>query len=426
MSRNQSWLLPASLGGLSWVALVAFFRHHRYQFMQKNAHATLLAISSAKDADNRIPAADATAAKQCPAAADNTSANNDDDIGQSAWRMHNLLTANELVFESWMAMVSRGLFLTYAVPSISAVLQHTGGFSKDVDRRYADTELLIREFSESAVDGTVAFNGQPHRAVLALHRLNAIHQEYSNLITYRDMVYVLSVFAVAPGTWFASRWSWRDLSPEERECVYHQWCQIGTVMGLDISTHFSCWGDIRDYKKAFEAKHMRYAPSNKLVAHSTIDWFLEGSLPPWLSRIVKPLVLQVMSTMQESPAHAEALGLPAANPVLMLLVDAALTARALFCRYLLLPRRIRCKDRLTGTDGVKITHGNNYPFEGQGCPVSMTYRPTRSLDFNNKTYTPEGTHGEPYIIENMGPRHIEAGLLCPHPRYLGHDEKKII
>ena len=60
-----------------------------------------------------------------------------------------------------------------------------GGFNKDVERRYADMELLIREFNESAVDGTEAYGGQPARAKKALLRLNAIHAKYSNIITYR-------------------------------------------------------------------------------------------------------------------------------------------------------------------------------------------------------------------------------------------------
>jgi len=430
MSKTSRWVLPVALAGASWVLLVAHLRQRRYTFMQENASAALRAIKCKRAAGLNDAAGAVTA--RCPMSAEAVCVDEDDEdddehqIGESTWRIHNLLSGNELVFEAWISMVARGLFLTYAIPSISAVLQHTGGFCTDVDRRYADTELLIREFSESAVDGTVAFNGQPERAKLALHRLNAIHQEYAHLITYRDMVYVLSVFAVSPSAWFATRWSWRDISAEERECMYHQWCHIGGVMGLDISRHFCSWEAMRDYKRDFEEKHMRFAPSNKLIAHSTIDWFLNGVLPAGLGAAVKPMVLQVMSAMQESPQHAAALGLPVAHPVVSLLVDVVLTTRASLCKYLFFPRRFASKDRLTGISGVTLPFGNNYPFGGQGCPVSMTYRPTRSLDFNNKTYTPEGTLGEPYIIENMGPRHIAEGLLCRNPRYLGHDEKKII
>ena len=37
----------------------------------------------------------------------------------------------------------------YAIPSISSVLVTTGGFQRNVKRRYADMELLIREFNEN-------------------------------------------------------------------------------------------------------------------------------------------------------------------------------------------------------------------------------------------------------------------------------------
>lgn len=55
----------------------------------------------------------------------------------STWRVHNLLTANELKFESFISMSARGLLMTYAIPSISSVLVKTGGFSRDISRRYA-------------------------------------------------------------------------------------------------------------------------------------------------------------------------------------------------------------------------------------------------------------------------------------------------
>ena len=353
-------------------------------------------------------------------------------IGKSTWRVHNLLTALELVFESWTAMSARGLFLTYAIPSISSVLHKTGGFDKDVARRYADMELLIREFNESAVDGTTEFDGQPDRAKVAILRLNAIHQEYSSLITYRDMVYVLIVFATTPSLWFQSRWSWRRSTEEERECIYYHWCDIGQMMGLDIKDHFHCWDDMLQYKRAFETKHMRYALCNKLVSHSTVEFFLQGVVPMCVHGVVRPVVLQLLSAMQEFPEHAAALGLPKANPLVLICVDFVLTLRALFCRYLLPPRPLRWIERLTGRASVKIELGDSYPFNtgGQGgCPFSLSYRPTRGLDFNNNTYTPQsegvGT-GNAYVIENMGPKHITSGKLCTNPRYLGHDERKIL
>ena len=83
---------------------------------------------------------------------------------RSCWRIHYLLTACELYFETMASFQSRGLLSTYAIPTISKTLQDTGGFERDVQRRYADMEILIQEFNESAPDGTTSWNGQPDRA----------------------------------------------------------------------------------------------------------------------------------------------------------------------------------------------------------------------------------------------------------------------
>ena len=82
------------------------------------------------------------------------------------WFAHYLLTSLELNFEVKAAMSFRGLLATcvldrilpfscfsyafrYAIPSISSVLVATGGFQRNAKRRYADMELLIREFNEN-------------------------------------------------------------------------------------------------------------------------------------------------------------------------------------------------------------------------------------------------------------------------------------
>jgi hypothetical protein len=38
---------------------------------------------------------------------------------------------------------------SYAIPSISKVLVGTGGFLRNMNRRYADMELILREFNEN-------------------------------------------------------------------------------------------------------------------------------------------------------------------------------------------------------------------------------------------------------------------------------------
>ncbi len=69
------------------------------------------------------------------------------------WRVHNLITGLEAAFETHASIATRGLLLSYTIHSISGPLIKTGGFRRDIQRRYADMELLIREFNENAVDG---------------------------------------------------------------------------------------------------------------------------------------------------------------------------------------------------------------------------------------------------------------------------------
>jgi hypothetical protein len=342
----------------------------------------------------------------------------------STWRVHNLLTALELDFEAWLAMSARGLFLTYAIPSVSSVLFKTGGFNKDVDRRYADMELLIREFNENAVDGTVDFNGQPERAKEALYRINAIHQHYKSLIKYEDMLYVWSVFAITPARWMESRWSIRPMTSKEKQCVYHHWVDIGKLMNLHVDTKFDSWESVWKFKVEYEQRHMKVCESNIAVSQGTIDYFLNGVVKvPALICLARPVVNQLMSCMQDDPLHAEALGLPKSNPVVYFMLDVVLTFRAALFRWLLPPKPMGWMDRLTGVVGtpfkMEVTKGGD---GSSKCPMhKVLYWPARALDFGNKTYTPSSSGGgAPYSIQNMGPLHVAEGELCEHPIYLGH------
>mmetsp|Transcript_24378 Transcript_24378/g.54973 ORF Transcript_24378/g.54973 Transcript_24378/m.54973 type:complete len:449 (-) Transcript_24378:374-1720(-) len=361
----------------------------------------------------------------------------------STWRVHNLITSLELPFECSLAMSARGLFLTYAVPSISSVLKKTGGFERDVQRRYADMELLIREFNDNAADGTLNWNGRPDRAKKACQRLNAIHQQYSKRILYNDMVYVWSTFVCTPALWMDTRWSWRRLTNDEKACHFWYWVDIGRHLNLHVNIHFRNLDEVVDFKRRYEAKHVHFCESNRAVAHATIEYFLQGQIPYFLKPLVRPLVFQLMSALQEEPSHRAALGLP--NPpwtLIALGLDAALTARSLVTRVLLPPRSFGRIERVTATDGVAVNLGHQ---PTSSCPLKVYYSPLKRLDFNNPTYYPAARTmpgsvdigggsskqgAQPltsapagaYAIEDMGPKHVPKGLLVEKPIYVGHPE----
>ena len=337
------------------------------------------------------------------------------DSSGTVWRVHNLLTANELRYEAFLAMSSRGLLMTYAIPSISSVLVRTGGFSKDISRRYADMELLIREFNENAADGTTAWNGNPARAKLAIQRLNAIHNQYGHLILYRDMLYVLSVFMCTGSLWSKTRWSSRPFTCAEDACVFQHWMGIGRLMNLQVDDEALNWKTLDDvvrFKYAYEAARLKFSPTNKIVVDSTINFFLQ-SVPTTFRGVAKPLIRHVLSALQDKPEHAYALGLPSPpNLFVKYSVDFALTLRAVISRYLSPPYSVDWVDRLTSLKEAETSHT---------CPFKM-YTPTRNLDFGNKTYSPTGPG---YVIEQMGPSSIERGLLVEKPSYYTYSEKAV-
>src|SRR5947199_5628349 len=76
------------------------------------------------------------------------------------------------------------LFRTFAVPSISALLDRTGEFGGRAQKRYDDTDLIVSELMEWGYDSD--------RGRRALRRMNQLHGRFS--IPNEDLLYVLSTF----------------------------------------------------------------------------------------------------------------------------------------------------------------------------------------------------------------------------------------
>ena len=200
-----------------------------------------------------------------------------------------LLAEVEMNLEFDSSLRFRGILSTYAIPSISKVLHSTGGFELKPKRRYADMELIINEFVDNEMNDvddvqtklcskrktTSSVSNQDigvdplirmilkgsfsqdkqveiinnnttnerevispvivNRPLRSLYRLNTIHNKYGQHILYQDMMYVLSVFAVAPMHWADNeKWSMRPFSLLEKECLYRYWVQVGNIMNLHV------------------------------------------------------------------------------------------------------------------------------------------------------------------------------------------------
>lgn len=96
------------------------------------------------------------------------------------------------------------LFKTYGIPTISKLLVQTKQLSEGqyASKRYADTELLVSEFT--------SWHPEAERTNQAIARMNVIHSMYqkAGLISNDDMLYTLALFATEP-RWFCNKYEWR-------------------------------------------------------------------------------------------------------------------------------------------------------------------------------------------------------------------------
>src|SRR5579864_7042386 len=100
--------------------------------------------------------------------------------------------------------LSIAFFKTYAVPSISALLDETGEFRDHPQKRYDDTKLILAEILDSGLDSD--------RGREANRRMNRMHARYS--ISNDDYLYVLSTIVLEPIRW-NRRWGWRRYTEGE-------------------------------------------------------------------------------------------------------------------------------------------------------------------------------------------------------------------
>ncbi|KII00165.1 hypothetical protein LP52_03695 [Streptomonospora alba] len=152
------------------------------------------------------------------------------------------------------------LYRTYCVPSISALLDATGEFSRCGQKRYDDTSILMNEMTEHGVDS--------ERGRQSLRNINRMHNRYD--ISNGDMLYVLSTFVFEPIDWIA-QYGWRDLTEAERRAGYLYYREVGKRMNIrDIPADLDSF---REFKDAYEREHFRYTDTNARVGQATLDVF---------------------------------------------------------------------------------------------------------------------------------------------------------
>lgn len=235
------------------------------------------------------------------------------------YRITNLTGAWEFPWLTLRAL-EFALFRTYAVPSISKLLDSTGQFEKYGQRRYDDTSLIIAEIGEHGIDS--------ERGRAAIRRMNQIHRRFN--IANDDYLYVLSTFIYEPIRW-NDRFGWRKLIDVEKLAGYYFWAEVGKLMHIqNIPPSYAAF---EQFNIDYEREYFRYTASNYRVGEATIKVFLK-----WYPAPIRPLVREGIYALIDEPLR-EAFGFPKAHSSMMALVESGMNARSTFVRMFFPPRR---------------------------------------------------------------------------------------
>ncbi len=238
------------------------------------------------------------------------------------------------------------LFRTFAVPSISALLDRTGEFGKRPQKRYDDTDIIVSELMEHGYDSD---NGQR-----AIARMNLLHGRFD--IPNEDFLYVLSTFIFEPIRWNA-RFGWRLQCEQERLAYFYFWRQIGLRMHIqDIPEQYE---SLEEFNREYEQRCYRFTEANRRVGTATRELFAG-----WAPRCMAPVVRSAIHGLLDDPLR-EAFGFPPPSPFMRWLVPTALRARGRLMRWL--PTRRRPVLR---TQMQRAIYPDGYTIEKLGPPTA--------------------------------------------------------
>jgi len=236
------------------------------------------------------------------------------------------------------------LYRTYCVPSISTLLDRTGEFRDNTQRRYDDTSIIVAEMCEWGYD--------TGRGKEALDRLNWAHSHYK--IANNDFLFVLSTFIYEPVKWIDTV-GWRPTCANERLGYYYFWREVGKRMGVvDIPPSYEAF---EAWSRAYERQHFRFAETNQRVGTSTRDLFVA-----WFPRVLTPFVRYSIYAMLDE-SMITAFGFPKPLPLTRPMLRGVLKLRGRAVRWLP-PRR----QPHFFTDNRNRTHPEGYQISNLGPP----------------------------------------------------------
>jgi len=236
------------------------------------------------------------------------------------WEIARLSAFYEFPWDNNRAL-ELALFRTFAVPSISTILDRTKEFEKRTQKRYDDTDLILSEILENGIES--------ERAKAAIAKMNFIHSHFK--ISDDDYLYVLSTFVFEPERWI-NKYGYRKLTENELQAGFKVWQELGTLMG--IKNIPATKGELEQFNIEYERKNYIPSPSNHNVAISTENLFLGWFLPKPLYGIGRPFLHAVM----DEPL-LRAVGFSKPNWLIQKTVDTSMALRRMVIGWL--PKRTK-------------------------------------------------------------------------------------
>ena len=260
------------------------------------------------------------------------------------------LATHEFPWDTIQAL-SFALFRTYAVPGIGRLLDQTGAFAGDVQKRYDDTALLLEP------PGVLGFDHPDSRT--AIRRINQMHRSYD--IPNDQMRYVLSTFVVVPKRW-NDDYGKRRLTRNEVDATVNYYRTLGKHLAItDIPETFEQFEELMD---SYEAEHFAFDPGGRRVADVTLG-LVTTFYPKPLARAV---ALFSRALMDEPLLRAFRYDAP--HPLVVRASRAALRTRGRLLRFAPARRRPKTVHDFSFVrsypDGFDLAQLGTFP---TGCPV---------------------------------------------------------
>lgn len=250
---------------------------------------------------------------------------------------------------------------TFAIPSISSLLQRTKQYQNNGIKRLDDTRAILTECLSDSV--------QSPRGEHMVKHLNWIHSHYD--ISNDDYLYTLALFIIEPVRWM-EKFGYRPLCEREKQAGYLAFKSLGHAMNItgipESRDEFVAW--YLNYRN----QNMKFHIDNKLVTDGYI-----AAIKEMFPRLFRPIVRPMILTLINDPELLEATGQKAPLPLVQKLIRGFMAVR----------RRVQCYINPWQNKSFEGSylgqHYKSYPNGYQGCPLGpekMVKKTTASCPFH--------------------------------------------